>query len=234
MMTPYEDKNFKDILQEERSKLKDMSFKNKLWYIWEYYKIPIISVVVAIVLISSIGSAIYNNRFETAMSCIILNSRPAGEADSVNDYFEQGFRQYIGLEADKEIDVDYSMSLTFDESSMSEFTYAELAKITAMISSKELDVMIGKQDTIDHYGAMGGFTDLKEVLPGNVYDKVKDHLYMVTNQETGERTACGILIGETDFCEKTGLIMDEPVLAIMSNSTHTDTCVELIRYVFGL
>jgi len=116
---------------------------------------------------------------------------------------------------------------------MNEFTYAQMAKITAMISSKSLDVMIGKPDTIDHFGEMGGFVDLKELLPADVYDKAKENFYFVINQETGEKAACGILIGNTDFCKKTGLIIDDPILAVMSNSTHTDTAVELIRYVFG-
>ncbi|WP_313151735.1 hypothetical protein [Lacrimispora sp.] len=232
-MTPYEDKNLKDSLREERDKLKNMSLKDRLWYIWEYYKIPIIIAVVAVVFISSIGSAVYNNRFETALSCVIINSSPTGETDSVDDYFNQGFRQYIDLKEDAKIDVDYSMSLTFDESSMNEFTYAQMAKITAMISSKSLDVMIGKPDTIDHFGEMGGFVDLKELLPADVYDKAKENFYFVINQETGEKAACGILIGNTDFCKKTGLIIDDPILAVMSNSTHTDTAVELIRYVFG-
>lgn len=232
-MTPYEDKTLKDSMREERDKLKNMSVKDRLWYIWEYYKIPIIIAVVAVIFISSIGSAIYNNRFETALSCVIFNSSPAGETDSVDDYFNQGFRQHIDLNEDAKIEVDYSMSPTFDESSMNEFTYAQLAKITAMISSKSLDVMIGNPETIDHFGEMGGFVDLKEILPADVYDKLKEHLYFVTNQETGENTACGLLIGNTDFCDKTGLIIDEPILTVMSNSTHTDTAVELIRYVFG-
>lgn len=232
-MTPYEEKKLKDTLREERSKIKNMNPKDRLWYIWEYYRIPIIIAVVAVVLISSIGSAVYNNRFETALSCVILNSSPTGEDDSVDEYFNQGFRQYISLREDAKIDVDYSMSPTFDESSMNEFTYAQLAKITAMISSQGLDVMIGKPDTIDHFGEMGGFMDLKELLPADVYDKMKENLYFVTNQETGEKTACGLLIEGTDFSKKTGLVIEDPVLAVMSNSTHTDTSLELIRYVFG-
>ncbi|ADL03150.1 hypothetical protein [Lacrimispora saccharolytica] len=232
-MTPYEDKTLKDTLHEEGQKLRNMSATDRLWYIWEYYRIPIIIVIVAAVLISSIGSAVYNNRFETALSCVILNSSPTGETDNVDAYFNQGFRQYIELKEDAKIDVDYSMSPTFDESSMNEFTYAQLAKITAMISSKGLDVMIGKPDTIDHFGEMGGFIDLKVLLPADLYESWKDSLYFVTNQETGEKIACGLLISSTDFSRKTGLVIDEPVLAVMSNSTHTDTALELIRYVFG-
>ncbi len=232
-MTPYEEKKLKDILKDEQNKMKNMKPGDRLWYIWEYYRIPIIIVVVSVFLIASIGSAVYNNRFETALSCVILNSSPTGETDTVDEYFNQGFRQYIGLKEDAKIDVDYSMSPTFDEASMNEFTYAQLAKLTAMISSRGLDVMIGKPDTIDHFGEMGGFTDLQALLPADFYDKVKDNIYFVTNQETGEKIGCGLIIEGTDFCEKTGLAIDTPILAVMSNSTHTDTALDLIRYVFG-
>lgn len=233
-MTPYEDKTLRDTLQEEKNKLKTMSLKGRLWYIWEYYKIPIIGTAVAIALIISIFSAVHNNRFETALSCVILNSRPDSEEDLVSEYFDQGFRQYIGLNDETKIDVDHSMSISFDNSNMTEFTYAELAKLSALISSKELDVMVGRKDSIDHFGEMGGFLDLKTVLPPDVYDQVKDQLYEVTIQETGEKIACGIRIANTDFLKKTGLTMDDPILGIISNSTRTDTAVKLIRYVYGL
>ena len=233
-MTPYEDKTIKDTLGEEKNKLKAMSFKDKLWYVWEYYKVPIIGTIVAVCLVFSIGSAVYNNRFETALSCVILNSQPVSEDDLVTGYFDQGFREFIDLTDETKIEVDHSMSISFDESDMNEFTYAELAKLTALISSKELDVMIGRQDSFDHFGEMGGYADLKQILPADIYEKVKDQLYEVTNQETGETIACGLKISDTDFLQKTGLSIDGPILGIMSNSTHTDTALKLIYYVFGL
>lgn len=233
-MTPYEDKTLKDTLLEEKKKLKDMTFKNKIWYIWEYYKIPIISVIVIVSLAVSIGTAVFNNRFETALSCIILNSQPDSQQDLVSEYFDQGFRQFINLPEDVKIDVDHSMSLSFDESEMNEFTYAEMAKLSAMISSKELDVMIAKEDSIDHFGQMGGFCDLKELLPPDVYDSVKDNLYLVTNQETGETAAYGLKIKDSDFLKKTGLHMKDPILSVLVNSKHTDIAALLIRYVYGL
>lgn len=233
-MTPYEDKTFKDTLQEEKNKLKTMNLKDRLWYIWEYYKLPIIGTVVAVTLIISIFSAVRSNSFETALSCVILNSHTTSQEDLAGEYFDQGFRQYLGLTDDTKIDVDHSMTVSFDNSDMTEFTYAELAKLSALITSKELDVMIGRKDSIDHFGEMGGFLDLKQVLPPDVYEKVKDQLYEVTNQETGETIACGIRVGSTDFLKKTGLDMDDPILGIISNSTRTDNAVKLIRYVFGM
>ena len=231
-MTPYENVTFKERLHEEAAKLKEMSFKDKFWYIWEYYKFPIIGVIIAVFLVGSIGSAMYNNRFDTALSCAVLNSRYDSDALTVDQYFNEGFRAFIGLDENTKIDVDYSMSPTFDESAMNEYSYAELAKLTAMISSKGLDVMIGRPDVIDHYGEMDGFLNLEEALPPDLYEQVKDYLYPVTNAETGQESSCGLRLEDTSFGEKTGLILDNPVLTVMSNSPHTDTAIQLIRYIF--
>ena len=231
-MTPYENVTFKERLHEEAAKLKEMSFKDKFWYIWEYYKFPINGVIIAVFLVGSIGSAMYNNRFDTALSCAVLNSRYDSDALTVDQYFNEGFRAFIGLDENTKIDVDYSMSPTFDESAMNEYSYAELAKLTAMISSKGLDVMIGRPDVIDHYGEMDGFLNLEEALPPDLYEQVKDYLYPVTNAETGQESFCGLRLEDTSFGEKTGLILDNPVLTVMSNSPHTDTAIQLIRYIF--
>ena len=231
-MTPYENVTFKERLHEEAAKLKEMSFKDKFWYIWEYYKFPIIGVIIAVFLVGSIGSAMYNNRFDTALSCAVLNSRYDSDALTVDQYFNEGFRAFIGLDENTKIDVDYSMAPTFDESAMNEYSYAELAKLTAMISSKGLDVMIGRPDVIDHYGEMDGFLNLEEALPPDLYEQVKDYLYPVTNAETGQESFCGLRLEDTSFGEKTGLILDNPVLTVMSNSPHTDTAIQLIRYIF--
>lgn len=231
-MTPYENVTFKERLHEEAAKLKEMSFKDKFWYIWEYYKFPIIGVIIAVFLVGSIGSAMYNNRFDTALSCAVLNSRYDSDALTVDQYFNEGFRAFIGLDENTKIDVDYSMSPTFDESAMNEYSYAELAKLTAMISSKGLDVMIGRPDVIDHYGEMDGFLNLEEALPPDLYEQVKDYLYPVTNAETSQESFCGLRLEDTSFGEKTGLILDNPVLTVMSNSPHTDTAIQLIRYIF--
>lgn len=233
-MTPYEDKTIKDSIKEERTKLKDMAFKDKIWYIWEYYKFPILGAVIGVFLITSIGSAIYGNRFETALSCIILNSRIDGGEDTLFEYIDQDFRQYMGIPEDVKIELDATMNLSFEDSSMNEFTYAQLAKIGAMVSSRELDVMIGTPDIIDHYGALGGYEDLEKLLPAEVYQVVKADLYTVKNQENGQEIACGLLLENTDFAKNTGLILDKPVLGIVSSSTHTDTAVGLIRFLYGL
>ena len=211
-----------------------MSLKDKLWYIWEYYKFPIIGSITALFLVISIGSTVYNNRFETVLNCVLLNSQLTTADTSPDDYFDKGFRQYMNFSDDVKIEANHSMSLTFEESAMSDFTYAELAKLSAMITSKELDVIIGRKDSIDHFGQMGGFTDLTQLLTPEEYEKVKDRIYFVTVSETGEKVPAGIRVDGDSFQENTGLLIDGPILSVMTNSTHKDTAAGLIRYMFGL
>ena len=232
-MTPYENKTLKDRFHEETAKLKEMSLKDKFWYICEYYKIPILGFLLAVIMIGSIGSAMYKNRFDPALTCLVLNARYDTETApaKVKQYFDVDFRSTTDIEPQYPIDIDHTLNISFDSSTMSEFSYAELAKVTAMISSKQVDVMIGDPDTLAHYAAMGGFLDMEASLPDDLKDKAKDKLYTAVNEETGEEYVCGVYIGDTSFEEGTGLSVENPVMAIMNNSTHIDTSLQLLRYI---
>ena len=41
--------NIHDEIKEQRKKLKDLSFSDKIKYIWSYYWIPIVGVVLAVI-----------------------------------------------------------------------------------------------------------------------------------------------------------------------------------------
>lgn len=222
----------KEKYKAEAEKLKGKSLKDKLWYIWEYYKFPIIGVVGGAAIIISIGSAIYSNRFDTAISCVIINSRFSNDAPPSDDYFDPGFREYLGLDPDTVISVDSSMSVRFDDKA-TQFDYAALAKITALTASGDMDVMISNPECIDHYGSMGAFADLSALLPEDLYSQLKDKLYYVTD-ESGSSIACGVNLSDAGFEEKTGLILENPIFSLMNGAAHTDTGIELLRYIFEL
>lgn len=231
-MTPYEKVTWKQRFSLETAKLKEMGFKDKLWYIWEYYKFPIIGTILVILFAASIGSAIYSNRFGTALNCIVLNSSYNSDTQTVDQYFNRDFRHFSGLDPNVKIDVDYTMALSFDDSDVSGFAYANLAKLTAILSSRDLDVMIGPPDVVGHYTQMSGFLDMKKELPPDLYQLVKDHIYTSVITDTGQESPCGIYIGDTSFEKKTGLTIKNPVLTIPGNSKRKAAAFQLIRYIF--
>ena len=77
----------------EKEKLKQMSARDKIWYIWEYYKFHLAALAVVICLISVIGNALYRQSFTTRLSIAVINDR-SGDTSSM-DPLEADLRQVL-------------------------------------------------------------------------------------------------------------------------------------------
>lgn len=212
----------------EKDKLKSMSKKDRIWYIWAYYKFHIIAVIVVIGIIYSVASSFLHNNYDTALYCIYLNSRSDTEIDTAP--LEQEFGEFLGLGKKDKIVTETSF-VSFGDNA-SEFSYAEMAKITALVASKDLDIIIGDSETLEHYASLSGFTDLETLLPADLLDTVRPDLVYVSGED-GVKHAYGISLSGTRFAEASHLAQDPPLLGIISNSTRKDTAAALIDYIFA-
>ena len=68
----------KDI-KSELEKIKQMSGKDRIWYIYEYYKFHIVAVILAFTLLWVVGSSLYRQTFTTRLTFAIVNDRSGGE-----------------------------------------------------------------------------------------------------------------------------------------------------------
>lgn len=224
--------SFKNYLKEEagkeRQKLSQMSGRDKVWYIWEYYKLPIIGAVIVVFLIASFAHAFYSNRFDNALYIMILNDKSGG--DNHTDEMADALGEYLNLGKNERVVIDDSLSATYGDST-TEMGYASLAKITALITTKDLDVIISDKASMDHFGSLNAYSNLEEELPADLYALVKDHLYYADNSD-GVSYPCAIRLDESRFPEESGAILKPPYLAILTNSQHKEACFALIRYLF--
>ncbi|MGL5435966.1 MAG: hypothetical protein ACRDBO_11285 [Lachnospiraceae bacterium] len=211
----------------ELEKLKDMSWKDRLWYIGEYYKFHMIGAAILIFLAVSIGTTIYQGSFPTVYHSIYMNS--STPMDINTEPLQQGFASYLEL-APKERIITETISIPVDNPS-SELDFASMAKVSATIAAKSLDSIIGDRDSLEYFAAMSGCVDLEEVLPTETYVQVKDYLVYAKGEDDISR-AYGIDLSGTDFAAESGLGMQMPILYIISNSTHIDTSLALVDYIF--
>ena len=156
----------------EREKLKHMSFQDKLWYIWEYYKFHIAVVIGIIFILCIIGTSIYNSTIENSLYCIIINNQSNSEMNY--EVLTQDFHDHMGFGKKQEVHAE-SIYITYGDV-VSEFSYASMAKISAMIASKELDILITDKENFDRYSTMNGYADLEQVLPEDLLALLKDRL----------------------------------------------------------
>lgn len=115
--------------ENERQKLKNMSWKDRAWYVWEYYKFHLLAVILVIGVLSTIGTMIYRQTFTTRLSVAIINDRSAGASSSA--LLESELREYMGCGKKDLIEINEGLMVDFNEESTSQYGYATLAKISA-------------------------------------------------------------------------------------------------------
>ena len=211
----------------EKEKLKSMSPRDRVWYIWAYYKFHIIGAIIAVALVCSLGSAFYRSTYDTVLYCIYMNSRGESEVNSAP--LEQDFAAYLNL-GKKELIASETSFISFDGSA-TEFGYASMAKITALVASRDLDIIIGDQAGIDHYASLNGFLNLEASLSPEILELAAGRLYYAKD-ENGAEYPCAIDISGTGFAASSNLAQNPPLLGIISNSEHISTVEALIRYIF--
>ena len=218
----------KNEAREEQAKLKKMSFRDKLWYIWEYYKIHMLIGCVILFFLYALGTIFYQKSFTTQLFFIVMNDRSGSEADY--EGLANEFKTRMGYGKKDKVEVDSSLYISFEEST-SQLDYASLAKVTAIVASKDLDVLISDSPAVEHYASNGAFLNLEEVLPADLWDMVKDDVYMAKD-DNGNSFPAAISLDDSYFHEKTGTQMEEAYFSLINNSTRTDTAFEFLRYLY--
>lgn len=221
--------HLREEVRTERKKLSEMSLSDKIWYIWEYYKFHIIGIFLVILVISVVITSVRNASIDPGIYCVIINNRSSQELDT--SVLEQDFCEHMGF-GEKQPVYAESMFISYGDEA-TEYSYASMAKLSALIASKDLDVIISDRENIDHYTSMDGFVDLEQFLPQDVLLAAKDRL-IYTKDSSGRSVASSIDISGTWLAERMHLAEEASSLGVVSNLRHTDNAIALIRYIFGL
>lgn len=211
----------------EREKLKNMTPKDRVWYIWNYYKFHMLAVAVALVIIHVIATSVYRSTFSTALHCISIDSYSASDVNFTP--LEEDFSSWLGL-SEKELITTEVLSMRYGEDA-DEYSMANMAKMSAMVASRDLDVTICNTESIDHYASLSGYLDLETALPADILALVQDRLYYTTGED-GVSHAYAIDLSGTAFAAECSLSQGQPLFGIISSTTRIDNVLALIRYIF--
>lgn len=211
----------------EREKLKNMTLKDKLWYLSEYYKFHFIGFLAILGVFWVIGTSIYRGTFDNVLYCMVINNRSQQELNT--DILTKDFHEYMGF-TDKQVISTESTYISYGNNT-DEYTYASMAKISALVAANDLDIMISDQENFDHYVAMDGFANLEQTLSADVLELVQDRLIYAADS-TGATYAYGVDLSGTKFAQDSQLTLSPCILAMVSNSSHKDNSAALIRYIF--
>lgn len=149
-------------LEKEKKKLQRLSFREKLQYIFDYYKFWFLGAAALIWLVWAVGSTMLHNK-PTGFYAMLLNAGGSDLSGEADQNASTAFAAAAGLDDEKEkIIVD--TSATFHPNDQSQFSMAQNAKIGALYQSHDLDVMVADPSVFTYYALNGFFVDLREVL----------------------------------------------------------------------
>ena len=203
----------KEKRQLELEKIKGMSWKDRIAYIWAYYK-PHMAVGIGIIaVLCLIGQMIYRSQFDTVFYAEIMNGGAGDSAAMADD-----FKTYIGDE-DKyhEITMDSSLFFTGDDSA----DYTSVMKFTTLIGAREVDAVIATKEEFESYVEMDAFVPMEELLTEEQMEMYGDSV-----------SEYGIHVTSSSKLEEFGLTPGEDVyLAVFTYSEHIDNAKSFIKYI---
>lgn len=217
-----------DEIKEQNSKLKNASLKEKLSYFKDYYlKITLVIVVVVAFVIHSAYSIITAPE-DTGFAAYFFNNNEFVVDSPMLDEFVT----YAGIDT-KEHDAYIDSTLYYDSEITSQDIYANIEKSMAVISTNELDVIIGDSEAIDYFCVMECIADITATLPADLMEQFQDKLYYYTNPETGDTLPLGIYVSDSPKLAEYGYFQgQEPILSFLVNSNSMENAITFLRYLY--
>lgn len=213
----------KKTISNEIEKIRSLHGRQRLRYIWDYYKLPL---AVLCILIYIIGYIIYGQvTHKDTVLCTALINVSAGEGFTSG--LTSGYLDYLGKDPSRnEVELMTGLYLTDNESDPNyEYTYASQAKVLASVNSQELDMVLMNQAALDILSRNDYLCDLGDLLSSSDPD-----LYSQTSEYITENTALDL--SQSPLIQQTGF-SDTVYLGIIANSARQDAAVEYIKYLFS-
>lgn len=219
-----------DEIREQNAKLKNAPLKEKLSYFKEYYLKTTLVIIAAIVIVISIAYSMITAPDDTGFAAYFFNNVGNSSDTTMLDEFVE----HIGLDT-KEHEAYIDAAMHYDpEAQNYESVYVSIEKSWAVMSTGELDIIVGDQLAFDYFAKGEAFCNVTTILPDHLMEQFKDKLYYYTNEETGETLPVGIYVGDSPELAEHCYYMDkEPILGFVTNSNSMENAIAFLRFLYN-
>lgn len=218
-----------DEIKEQNAKMKGQPLSVKLGYFKDYYlKITLVVIVIIVAAIGLIVS-IVNQPDDTAFAGYFINcSVPVPDDTLINQYIDES-----GIDTKKhDVYLETSLSISEGDTNQDPYAYVAIEKVMAIISTGELDVIVGDDVATNYYADGDCFLDITTVLPKDLLDKFQNKLYYYT-REDGTSIPVGIYIDDSSKLQDFGYYKNQqPIFGIIANSNSVDNAISFLRFLY--
>ena len=235
-----------DEFKEQRAAMKEKPLKDRLEHFWYYHKWYLIAGVVGVVFIILLLCSILNHK-ETAFRATITDVDVHGEEKQLIDRFTE----YSNIDDDT-YHVFFDSALYFINGN-----YQSPTKITAMLSSAEIDVLSFATEYFEQYAYNDTFLDLRTCMSEEELEAYQGQIFYIDQQLVIENeehyldedyeyqcaddplnpdsmttpVPVGILISDSETLTEVYSFVDTSYMGIPKNAQHIDKALAFLEYM---
>ena len=216
--------NFKTFWGTEKEKWRRMNGRERLQYLWDYDKIPILAALLILAL--GIYALCYHaGRGKTDLYIVLVNADQVMDEEIRSDAV---FHQLLGDEKNEMLlDVDAGMTLRRDWETV-DTDVQTMQVLSVLFGIGDMDVFAADPEVFSLFAEKDGFEDLGVLLPQEWQAAHPDLLVRYTN-EGGQTKAGGLRLPPGSPLHEAGFFSGEAVIGIASRAAHLEDALRLIR-----
>ncbi|MDR3598388.1 hypothetical protein [Clostridium sp.] len=203
-----------------RERLENKTFKEKLDYIWTYYKLHILGTLILIFFVGSYISAqinrqdVYCNITYVGNTINVEDLTPA--KDKLND---------ILLHNNKKLVINFDSIFTDDKSNAG---LAMTEKLQVNIAAQQIDIAIVNKEFFNQNFSSDMFLNL-ESLNGFSELPISTHELIKNTDSNGINGTYGISVKNLNLLNNIQFANDDDILVVISNTKHSDAVVNVLK-----
>lgn len=213
--------------------------KQKIQYVWDYYKLPI---TVCLIFLYVIGYMVYGH-FTKKDIVLYTGLVNVSAGEQLTSELSRGFLDSMDTSISRtDLKLYTGLYLTDDpEGGNREYAYASRIKILASIDNEQLDIVIMNREAFDLFSQSGYLYNMEELLKNPNTGTVAEWTpYLVISPVTQKDPAgdmptedypTGLRLSQNKLFVKAGF-EDDLYLGVIKNTPRIDTVIEYIKYLY--
>ena len=193
-----------------------LGFWKRLGWILTYYRLQILCVMAALCVV---GYIIYINvkpQRTVILNVMMVNGNTSAESDLFDRYLSEA-----GYDITEDMAyVSNGIQISFDGSDSHAWDYFEV--VSAQFLTGDIDIFISDGEVFESFANYGAFLDVSEYLTEEQMERYADSILYVTDKDTGEQMACGLILGDGTQVREDLYFLDTCYLGLSSNVYNED------------
>lgn len=226
---------FKKPMPKERKTLfKELSFSEKISYIFEYYKFHISTIVITALIIGSFVYFYIQNNYDSVCYIAVVDGKITGYDDRT-DAITQGFTQHLGIDGKKQrAEIDYNYSLIVQP--MDQEAEVSRSKLYILSSTGSIDGFMANPEYITYFSTdiEPYFMDLTTILSQQELSQIGEENIVYYTKKDGTSIPVAVNLQHTKIKSETNFTMDNPCYGVVVSAKNPENATEFIRYAFSL